>query len=63
MEDARRLFKQQARKIDTMTQMKEARSGVITPEMKIVADKEQVDPVWLRDQVADLKRKLREQNQ
>ena len=35
-----------------MTQMKRARSGEITPEMKVVAEKEQVDPVWLRDQVA-----------
>jgi len=36
-----------------MTQLREARSGVITPEMKTVAEYEQVDPVWLRDQVAE----------
>lgn len=35
-----------------MTQLKEARSGVVTPEMNIVAEREQVDPLWLRDQVA-----------
>jgi len=35
-----------------MTQLKEARSDVVTREMKIVAEKEQVDPRWLRDQVA-----------
>jgi len=35
-----------------MTQLKKARSGNITPEMKTVAEKEQVDAVWLRDQVA-----------
>lgn len=35
-----------------MTQLKDARSGVITPEMKIVAEKEEVDQKWLRDQVA-----------
>ena len=35
-----------------MTQMKQARSGIVTPEMKIVAEKEQVDPDWLKDQVA-----------
>lgn len=35
-----------------MTQLRQARAGVITPEMKIVAEKEGVDPVWLRDQVA-----------
>ncbi|MBC8418701.1 MAG: phosphomethylpyrimidine synthase ThiC [Pseudomonadota bacterium] len=35
-----------------MTQLKKARSGVITPEMKKVAENEQVDAVWLRDQVA-----------
>ena len=35
-----------------MTQMEKARSGIITPEMKIVAEKEQVNPEWLKDQVA-----------
>ena len=35
-----------------MTQMKKARSGVITPEMKSIAVNEQVDEAWLRDQVA-----------
>lgn len=35
-----------------MTQLEKARSGDITPEMKIVAEKEQVDVAWLRDQVA-----------
>jgi len=35
-----------------MTQLKEARSGVVTPEMNTVAMTEQVDPEWLRDQVA-----------
>ena len=36
-----------------MTQLGKARSGVITPEMKAVAEREQVDPAWLRDKVAD----------
>ena len=35
-----------------MTQLAKARSGEITPEIKIVAEKEQVDAIWLRDQVA-----------
>ncbi len=35
-----------------MTQLEKARKGIITPEMKTVAEKEQVDPSWLRDQVA-----------
>ncbi|HBF42547.1 MAG TPA: phosphomethylpyrimidine synthase [Desulfobacteraceae bacterium] len=35
-----------------MTQLEKARSGDITPEMKIVAEKEEVDAAWLRDQVA-----------
>ncbi|MBW2216723.1 MAG: phosphomethylpyrimidine synthase ThiC [Deltaproteobacteria bacterium] len=35
-----------------MTQFKKARSGEITPEMKTVAKDEQVDAVWLRDQIA-----------
>ncbi|MCD6305986.1 MAG: phosphomethylpyrimidine synthase ThiC [Deltaproteobacteria bacterium] len=35
-----------------MTQLKQARSGIITPEMKTVALKEKVDPEWLRHQVA-----------
>lgn len=36
-----------------MTQLEAARTGVTTPEMEIVAQKEQVDGVWLRDQVAN----------
>ena len=32
--------------------MEKARSGIITPEMKIVAQKEQVDVLWLREQVS-----------
>ncbi len=36
-----------------MTQLAKARSGEITPEMKIVAEKEQVDEVWLRDKIAE----------
>ena len=35
-----------------MTQLENARSGFITPEMKTVAEKEQVDVAWLKDQVA-----------
>ncbi|MEJ2025701.1 MAG: phosphomethylpyrimidine synthase ThiC, partial [Deltaproteobacteria bacterium] len=35
-----------------MTQLSEARAGVVTPEMKIVAEREGVDPQWLKDQVA-----------
>ena len=35
-----------------MTQLQRARSGVITPEMKTVAEKEKVDAAWLRNQVA-----------
>ncbi len=35
-----------------MTQIQKARSGIVTREMKIVAEKEQVDPDWLKDQVA-----------
>ena len=36
-----------------MTQLTKARAGIITPEMKVVAKKEQVDPVWLKDQIAE----------
>ena len=36
-----------------MTQKREAKAGVITPEMKVVAEKEQVDPQWLRDKVGE----------
>jgi phosphomethylpyrimidine synthase len=36
-----------------MTQLGKARSGVITPEMITVAEKENVAPDWLRDQVAE----------
>ena len=35
-----------------MTQLKQARSGVITPQMQTVALREQVDVNWLGDQVA-----------
>ncbi|MDY6972376.1 MAG: phosphomethylpyrimidine synthase ThiC [Thermodesulfobacteriota bacterium] len=35
-----------------MTQLENARSGSITPEMETVAEKEQVNVAWLRDQVA-----------
>jgi len=35
-----------------MTQLESARSGIITPEMKLVAIKEHKDPIWIRDQVA-----------
>lgn len=34
------------------TQIDAARKGIITPAMQTVADKEQVDVTWLRDQVA-----------
>ena len=36
-----------------MTQLEKARSGEVTPEMKTVAAIEQVEPGWLRDQIAD----------
>ena len=36
-----------------MTQLKQARSGVATPEMEAVALKEDVNVEWLRDQVAE----------
>jgi len=36
-----------------MTQISKARAGIITPEMKAVAHKEQVDALWLRDKVAE----------
>ena len=36
-----------------MTQLKQARSGAITPEMEAVALKEHVDVEWLGDQVAE----------
>ena len=35
-----------------MTQLRDARSGVVTPEMEKVAEFEQVDVAWLREQVA-----------
>ena len=35
-----------------MTQLKKARSGIVTPEMKAVAHEEHVDIDWLREQVA-----------
>ena len=37
---------------DGMTQLKNARSGVVTPEMKIVAEKEQVDVGWLMGRIS-----------
>ena len=36
-----------------MTQLAKARAGITTPEMKIVAEKEQVDVLWLRDKIAE----------
>jgi phosphomethylpyrimidine synthase len=36
-----------------MTQLEKARAGSTTPEMKGVAHEEQVDLLWLRDQVAE----------
>lgn len=36
-----------------MTQKLEAKAGVITPEMKVVAEKEKVDPTWLRDKIGE----------
>jgi len=36
-----------------MTQLEKARSGDVTPEMKTVAEKEQVNAAWLRDQIAE----------
>jgi phosphomethylpyrimidine synthase len=35
-----------------MTQLEKARSGTVTPEMKKVAEKEQVEVAWLMNQVA-----------
>ncbi len=35
-----------------MTQLKKARAGIVTPEMKIVAEKEQVDIDWLMDRIS-----------
>ncbi len=36
-----------------MTQLAKARAGITTPEMKSVAEKEQVDELWLRDKIAE----------
>lgn len=36
-----------------MTQLTDARDGKITPEMRTVAEKEQVDVQWLREKVAE----------
>ena len=36
-----------------MTQLEKARAGIITPEMKAVAEKEQVEAHWLRDIIAE----------
>jgi len=35
-----------------MTQLEKARSGEVTPQMNAVAEKEQIDAIWLRDRVA-----------
>jgi len=35
-----------------LTQMQAARQGIITEEMRIVAQDEGVDPEWLREQIA-----------
>ena len=37
---------------DTATQMHHARKGVITPEMRRVAEREDVAPEYIRDEVA-----------
>jgi len=37
---------------ERMTQLEKARGGIITPEMKRVAESEQVDIKWLKDQIA-----------
>ena len=36
-----------------MTQLEKAREGATTPEMQIVAEKEQVDVLWLREKIAE----------
>ena len=36
-----------------MTQREKAIDGIVTPEMKAVAEKEHVEPMWLRDRVAE----------
>ncbi len=36
-----------------MTQLAKARAGIVTPEMKRVAEKEQVDPLRLREKIAE----------
>ena len=36
-----------------MTQLAKARAGITTPEMNIVAEKEQVEVLWLRDKIAE----------
>ena len=36
-----------------MTQLEQARAGSPTPEMKVVADKEQVELMWLAERVAE----------
>jgi phosphomethylpyrimidine synthase len=36
-----------------MTQLAKARAGIATPEMKIVAEKEGVEVVWLREKIAE----------
>jgi phosphomethylpyrimidine synthase len=36
-----------------MTQLAKARAGIVTPGMEITAKKEQVDPQWLRNQIAE----------
>ncbi len=36
-----------------MTQLKQARAGIITPEMQKVAEQEQVDPNWIGEKIAE----------
>jgi len=40
------------KEICEMTQLEKARSGTVTPEMRTVAEREQVDVTWLMNQVA-----------
>ena len=39
--------------MSNMTQLAKARAGIITPEMKIVAEKERVDIQWLCEKIAE----------
>jgi len=36
-----------------MTQLKQARAGIITPEMQKVAEQEQLDPSWIGEKIAE----------